>query len=220
MNQPTNHQIPWRKIQYLLVDLDDTLYPQNNGLWDMIRVRINYYLINELHFSEEEAPIIRNRLWKKYGTTLRGLQVEYDVDMDSYLEFVHDVPIEEKIAYDQKLNRILGSLPQRKVIFTNASAAHAHRVINLLGITEHFDAIMDIYALAPHCKPQLEAYQVVLDALHASPHACLLIDDSPQNLIAAQSLGMATISVGSHVHEDSPHINTIHDLLSLVNNES
>lgn len=218
MNQHTNHRIPWKKIQFLLFDLDDTLYPQNNGLWDLIRVRINQYLVNELHFSDEEAPALRQRLWMQYGTTLRGLQVEFDVDMDSYLEFVHDVPIENEIAYDQKLDRVLSLLPQRKVIFTNASAAHAQRVMSLLGVTKYFDAVMDIYALAPHCKPQLEAYRVVLDALQTSPDACLLVDDSPPNLIAAQSLGMTTISVGSRVHESSPHINTIHDLLALFNN--
>lgn len=217
MNQPTNHPIPWGKIQYLLVDLDDTLYPQNNGVWELIRVRINQYLVNELHFSEEQAPAIRQRLWRQYGTTLRGLQVEYKVDMDAYLAFVHDVPIENMLCYDQELDRILSTLPQRKVIFTNASAAHAQRVINLLGVTDHFDAIVDIYALAPHCKPQVEAFQTVLEKVQTPPDACLLIDDSPVNLDAAQSLGMATVSVGDRVHAHSLHITTIHDLLRLFN---
>ena len=217
MNQPTNHPIPWEKIHYLLVDLDDTLYPQNNGVWELIRVRINQFLINELHFSEEEAPAIRQRLWKQYGTTLRGLQMEYAVDMDAYLEFVHDVPIENKLSYDQELDRILNELPQRKVIFTNASAAHAKRVINLLGITDHFESIIDIYALAPHCKPQVQAFHTVLESVQTPPETCLLIDDSPMNLAAAQSLGMTTVSVGDRVHTYSPHIATIHDLQKLYN---
>ena len=217
MNQPTNHPIPWKKIQYLLIDLDDTLYPQDNGLWELIRVRINQYLVNELHFSEEEAPAIRHRLWRQYGTTLCGLQMEYKVDMDAYLDFVHDVPIENKLSHDQALDRILNTLPQHKVIFTNASAAHAQRVINLLGVTDHFEAIVDIYALAPYCKPQVEAFQTVLENVQTLPDACLLIDDSPINLDAAQSLGMATLSVGNRVHTSSPHIRTIHDLLSLIN---
>jgi putative hydrolase of the HAD superfamily len=216
MNQHTNYPIPWKKIQYLLVDLDDTLYPQNNGVWELIRVRINQYLVNELHFSEDETPELRTRLWKKYGTTLRGLQVEYAVDMDAYLDFVHDVPIENALSADEKLDQILSALPQQKVIFTNASASHAQRVMKILGVSRHFDSIVDIYALAPHCKPQTEAFQVVLDLLRTSPESCLLIDDSPPNLSAAKTLGMTTISVGSRVHESSPHINSIHDLLGLL----
>jgi putative hydrolase of the HAD superfamily len=216
MNQHLNPPIPWNNIQTLLIDLDDTIYPQNNGLWDMIRVRINQFLVNELHFSEEEAPELRTRLWKKYGTTLRGLQVEYAVDMDAYLDFVHDVPIENAISADKKLDQLLSTLPQQKVIFTNASAAHAQRVMKILGVSRHFEAIVDIYALAPHCKPQMEAFQVALDLLQTSPESCLLIDDSPPNLSAAKALGMTTISVGSRVHEFSPHINSIHDLLGLL----
>lgn len=216
MNQQLNPPIQWNNIQTLLIDLDDTLYPQNNGLWDMIRVRINQFLVKELHFSEEQAPELRTRLWKKYGTTLRGLQVEYAVDMDAYLDFVHDVPIHNAISADNKLDQILSALPQQKVIFTNASAAHARRVMNILGVSPHFDTIVDIYALAPHCKPQTEAFQVVLDLLQTSPESCLLIDDSPPNLSAAKALGMMTISVGSRVHESSPHINSIHDLLGLL----
>ena len=48
----------------LLFDLDDTLYPQNNGVWEMIRVRINRYMTEVLGFSPEVVPPLRQRLWK------------------------------------------------------------------------------------------------------------------------------------------------------------
>ena len=217
MNQNTNHSIPWNKIKYLLVDLDDTLYPQNSGLWELIRMRINKFLVNELHFSEDEAPAIRHQLWKQYGTTLRGLQMEYKVDMDAYLAYVHDVPIDNLISYDQQLSDILNALPQQKIIFTNASADHANRVTELLGITRYFEDIIDIYALSPFCKPQVEAFHTVLEKLNMPSKACLLVDDSPENLETAQILGMSTVSVGNRVHPLSPHISTFHDFLTLLN---
>ena len=206
----------FQNVHCLLFDLDDTLYPQDNGAWDMIRVRINRFMTEVLGFSPEVVPHLRQRLWRQYGTTLRGLQVEYTVDMDHYLTYVHDIPLEEVLQPNLSLDNMLCSLPQRKVIFTNAIAIHAHRVINLLGISHHFSDIIDIYAMAPHCKPEREAFEKALDLIGEDAHHCLLIDDSPANLATAAAFGMGTISVGNHTHDVSPHIASILDLPALI----
>ena len=199
-------------IHCIMFDLDDTLYAYHNGLWEMIGMRINQYMIDELHFPAEEVPTLRNRLWEQYGTTLRGLQVEFSVDMDAYLSYVHDVPIETILKPDPELNRLLHDLPQRKVIFTNADKAHAQRTLNSLCIAHHFITIIDIHAMAPFCKPQVEAFHKALGVLDEHPEYCLLVDDNPKNLATAQALGMATVSVGAHPHDGSPHIARIHEL--------
>ena len=203
----------FHNIRCLLVDLDDTLYPHTNGVWEMIRIRINQFLSEKMGFPAEKVPELRYRLWSQYGTTLRGLQVEYAVDMDDFLDFVHDVPLEKILSPDPELDSIFQNIPQRKVIFTNAHAAHARRVINLLGISRHFETIVDIYAMTPHCKPDVEAFQKTLDIIREKPEDCVLIDDAPKNLETALSLSMGAISVGKHQHDSCPHIETIHDLL-------
>lgn len=203
-------------IQCFLIDLDDTLYPQHNGLWEMIGGRINQFMIEEMHFPAEDVPALRQRLWEHYGTTLRGLQVEYSVDMDAYLSYVHDVPIEEILMPDEKLNSLLHELPQRKVIFTNAHAAHAQRVMHHLGVAHHFDTVVDIYMMAPFCKPQVAAFHKALELIDEKPENCLLVDDNPKNLTAAQALGLATVSVGAHSHDSSPHISAIHELSKVL----
>jgi putative hydrolase of the HAD superfamily len=203
-------------IHCLLFDLDDTLYEQSNGVWDMIRARINQYLVEEMRFPPEEVPALRHRLWQQYGTTLRGLQEEYAVDMDAYLDYVHDIPLERVLKPNPDLDRTLHQFPQQKIIFTNASASHARRVVQALKIEGHFSEIVDIYAMHPFCKPQIEAFQKALAVIDEKPKACLLIDDSPQNLNTARNLGMSTIAVGRHAHDGSPHIDTILDLPEVV----
>lgn len=203
------NKIDLKHYTHLLIDLDDTIYHQDNGLWTLIGERINQFLIEIMHFPADLVPELRHRLWKDYGTTLRGLQSEYSVDMDYYLDYVHDVPVETILKPDLKINHLLQMLPQQKLIFTNASAAHAHRVLKILGVQHHFESILDIYAMAPYCKPQKEAFQKALERANTSPHNCLLVDDSPANLDTAQSLGMGTISVGKHHHPASPHIENI-----------
>jgi putative hydrolase of the HAD superfamily len=175
----------------------------------MMRERINRFMNEVMHFPEEQVPDLRQRLWQQYGTTLRGLQAEYAVDMEAYLDFVHDVPLETIIESDPGLDHLLQCLPQRKVIFTNSHRPHAERVLNILGIRHHFDLIVDIYAMSPFCKPQMEAFHKALALIEESPQDCLMLDDSPMNLDAAQSLGIGTICVGKYQHTGSPHIENI-----------
>ncbi len=213
----TTHQgkIQFSDINVFLFDLDNTLYPHDNGLWKIIGERIDRFMVEELHFPPEQVPGLRHRLWKQYGTTLRGLQAEYQVNMDAYLSYVHSLPLQEVLAPDPALPRLLAALPQPKFIFTNSDAAHARRVLNALGVTDHFQAIIDIYAVAPHCKPQPEAFQKALERVNERPENCLLIDDSPDNLEAAQCLGIRTVSIGPHAHAGSPHFPNISAFLSL-----
>jgi putative hydrolase of the HAD superfamily len=201
-----------QNLNCLLIDLDDTLYPHSNGVWDMIRERINHFLINEMNFPEDSVASLRTRLFQQYGTTLRGLQNEFSVNMEAYLDYVHNVPLETAIAPDPDLDRILKNIPHRKVIFTNANKTHAQRVMDLMGVSDHFNTIVDVYALAPHCKPEVKAFHKALALIDEKPNQCLLIDDSPANLETARSLGIRTISIGARRHKGSPHIDNIHHL--------
>jgi putative hydrolase of the HAD superfamily len=199
-------------LRVLFIDLDDTLYPSDSGIWGMIRERMQQYMLDEMGFPPEEVPTLRHRLWKQYGTTLRGLQMEYEVDMADFLDYVHDIPVEEHLQPDPELSQFLNSLPQRKFIFTNAHTTHAKRVMDLLEVTDQFEGIIDIYAISPHCKPQLEAFHTALKIVNSAPEHCLLVDDSPGNLATAKALDMKTVSIGSRRHDGSPHIESIHEL--------
>jgi putative hydrolase of the HAD superfamily len=208
----------FKDIRTLLIDLDDTLYPHDCGVWEMIRARMQRYMLEEMGLPADEVPALRHRLWKEYGTTLRGLQAEFEVDVEDFLDYVHDVPVEERIPVDPNLYRILQDLPQRKFIFTNAYTAHAKRVLDHLGVSDQFEGIIDIYAMMPYCKPQVEAYKKALSIVHDIPEKCLLVDDSPDNLATAKALGMATMSIGAHRHDGSPHIKSINALIYYFSN--
>lgn len=205
----------YEKVRCLLFDLDNTLYPHNTGLTDHLRTRIKQFLVEMMGITFEEASALRQRLFTQYGTTLRGLQIEHKVEMKSYLDFIHDLPLEACLSPDPELDRMLRSLPHRKVIFTNADRDHAQRVIEILGIQGHFDQIVDIYDVYPYCKPEIEAFHKALAMIEEDPKACLMADDMLENLVAAQTLGIKTVSVGQHQHDASPHIPDIKALARL-----
>jgi putative hydrolase of the HAD superfamily len=185
-------------------DLDETLYPRQSGVWDAIADRIDSYMLENLKFNPDEILPVRSKLFKKYGTTLKGLQAVCDIDKYEYLHYVHDIPIKNLLKPNPALREVLLRYPQRKVIFTNADHPHAERVINALGLDGCFDQVIDIHDIAPHCKPELEAFQIALAKTgNPPPEECVLLDDKLTNLTAARQLGMYTVLVGENgAHKD------------------
>jgi putative hydrolase of the HAD superfamily len=182
----------------LFIDLDDTLYPADSGVWKAIRQRIDMYVMERFHLPLEDARVRRQELFLRYGTTMRGLQAEYHVDEDEYLAFVHDVPLVDFLRPNPGLCQMLQSYPQRRVIFTNADVHHARRVLAVLGLSACFQQIIDIKALSPYCKPMQEAFRIALEiAGEPDPARCVLVDDQAHNVRAARAFGMQAIRVGA-----------------------
>jgi len=181
-----------------LLDLDGTLYTDRTGLWPVINERITRYVQALLALEAPEAQALRRRWVQSYGTTLRGLMAEFpDVaDPHDYFAFAHDVPLEAYLAPDPRLRDVLTTLSGTQWVFTNADAAHARRVLAVLGVDDLMDGIIDIFATGLHPKPQPEAYRRAL-AHAGSPHPdhVVLVDDRLQNVRGARAYGMRAVWV-------------------------
>lgn len=185
-------------ITTLFFDLDNTLYPPDNGIWTSIGMRMNMFIGEYLNLQSDEVPSLRREYFEKYGTTLRGLQINHGIDPETFLKFVHDLPIEDMIQPDPVLRAMLINLPLQKLIFTNSNIEHADRVLNSLHLADCFDKIIDIRSLNFHCKPDPAAYQLALElASESDPNNCIFLDDSPRYLKPAFDLGFYTILVGT-----------------------
>lgn len=182
-------------IKYILFDLDETLYPASSGLMPAIGDRMRLYLEKRYDLDSEHAHALQKRYWLEYGTTLRGLMLEREIDPQDYLDFVHDVEVAQFVHPDERLHALLASIPYKKVIFTNADSPHAERVLNRLGIADQFTRVFDIVSVGFDCKPSRGAYEYVLTALEVRGDECILVEDSVRNLPAAREMGVSTILV-------------------------
>jgi len=162
-----------------------------------ISERISLYMIERMGMDPEIVPGLRRAYWEQYGTTSRGLQAVYGLDVDEYMHFVHDLPLGDYIRPNPALDAALGALPQRKVVFTNATAEHARAVLEVIGVEHHFEGIYDAFFVENEGKPALSAYHRFLDALGVPGEVCLMAEDSARNLRPARALGMVTVLVGS-----------------------
>ncbi len=185
-------------LETFFIDLDETVYPRNTGIWQRIGQRMNEFIEQRLHVPHDEVSTLRHSLFVTYGTTMRGLEMTYHIDTDEFLAFVHDVHVEQSIGPDPLLRQVLLSYPQRKIIFTNADIRHAERVLNALQLADCFESIIDITQMYPVCKPDPEAYATALRIAGVEdPATCLMADDAPRNIEAARAAGMYTVLIGA-----------------------
>lgn len=190
------------KFTTIFFDLDDTLYPASTGLWQAIKKRMNMYMRERMGFSNAEIPRLREKYYREFGTTLRGLQANHKIDVQDFLTFVHDIPLGDYLQPDPALREVIASLGTRSLVFTNADAAHAGRILKALALEDCFEAIVDVNAVAPYCKPMPDAFRIAMErAGESDPARCVMIDDLPRTTQAAREAGFFSILFG----QDRPH---------------
>lgn len=187
-------QTPFAHIDTWIFDLDLTLYGPEANIMAQVRDRIALFVEKHFNIGSDEAHKIRHTYWKKYGTTLGGLMAEHKVDPNGYLDFVHDVDM-DLLRPDADLRRQILSLPGRKLIFTNADAPYAERVLAARGLDNLFEDIFDIHRMQHVPKPAVESYDNLCAQLDINPARALFVEDSAHNLVPARVLGMTTIWV-------------------------
>jgi len=187
-------QTPFAHIDTWIFDLDLTLYGPEANIMAQVRDRIALFVEKHFNIGSDEAHKIRHTYWKKYGTTLGGLMAENKVEPNGYLDFVHDVDM-DLLRPDADLRRQIISLPGRKLIFTNADAPYAERVLAARGLDNLFEDIFDIHRMQHLPKPAAASYDSLCAQLDINPARALFVEDSAHNLVPAKVLGMTTIWV-------------------------
>lgn len=209
-------------MSLLFFDLDNTLYPYSLGIVARIDRRINDYLHERLGVPAAEVDALRRRFWAEHGTTLRGLMFGHAVDADDYLAYVHEIELEDVLKADPLLRAVLERLPGPKAVFSNASRAHAARVLRLLDLERAFDAVIGLEDLSYIPKPDPQAFRTALDRARGRAEGSLLIDDLCPNLAAAKRLGMRTVWVVESGREDGRNasidhvVSTVHEIEAIL----
>lgn len=176
-----------------IFDLDNCLYPARMGFFSEVNQRIGTYVQQVTGLDAIAAHTLQKRYFHDHGTTLAGLMRHHQVDPEDYLDFVHDVDL-GRLAPDPRLAALIAALPGDRIIFTNADARYAQRVLCRIGIDHLFSDVIDICATGYHPKPQPGAYahlRARIDALGAIRP--VFVDDMSRNLAPAHAIGITTI---------------------------
>ncbi|KAK9069277.1 hypothetical protein SSX86_013393 [Deinandra increscens subsp. villosa] len=231
---------PLFKYECLLFDMDDTLYPLSLGLNFACRKNIEEFMSKHLNIEESQVPDMCLDLYRDHGTTMAGLKaLGYEFDNDAYHAFVHGTLPYHALKPDFVLRNLLLSMPQRKIIFTNADKAHAVRVLSRLCLEDCFEGVICFETLNVHpvkelenkndggmdncsdgsetriiCKPALESFHAATLVANIDPSKTIFFDDSVRNIATAKTAGFHTVIVGrSSVVAGADHaLSSIHNI--------
>jgi putative hydrolase of the HAD superfamily len=198
-------------VRTWVFDLDNTLYPPHMRLFDQIEVRMTDWVMQALKVDRAQADHLRATYWKLYGTTLAGLMAEHAIDPEGYLADVHDIDF-SVLTPDPVLARRIAALPGRRIVYTNADAPYAHRVLAARGLTGLFDAVYGVEHANYRPKPERQAFETVFALDRLDPTTAAMFEDDARNLAAPHAMGMKTVHIApepepaDHIHHHSPDL--------------
>ena len=203
-------------VETWVFDLDNTLYPPEAKLFELIEVRMTRFVMDSVGVDRAEADRLRRHYWQSYGTTLAGLMREHGVDPGPYLTDVHDIPM-DRLAPDANLRARIAALPGRRIVYTNGCGPYAERVLEARGLAGLFDGIYGVEHAGFLPKPERAAFEAVFALDGVAPERAAMFEDDQRNLAAPHEMGMRTVHVAparheaEHVHH---HTDDLSDFLS------
>ena len=191
----------FKKPAVIFFDCDDCLYKNDWKVANMLTHKIESFCGERLQMKEGYAY----ELYKKWGTCLRGMQQEGILTcpemLEEYLEYSHDIPLHEHIGPDPELRAMLQSLDPSipRWVFTASIEPHARRCLELLGVSDLFEGVIDVRAVDWVTKHDADAYHAAMKIANVTdPNQCLFLDDSTSNMRAAKKVGWRTVLVGEY----------------------
>jgi putative hydrolase of the HAD superfamily len=212
------------RFNYILLDLDSTLYSSRHGLEKIVNRRVNEFIAERLGLPLEEAWARRVEAIKQrgYGTTLEWLLAENqiaDSEVEDYLRYIHPENEADNLPPDPELGAFLASLGVPLAIMTNSPDFHAERVLARLGLGDIFTSIFDIRFHGLKGKPRPEAFRRVFAALGTTAEKCLFVDDARQYVEGYRKLGgtgVFFVENGEHPEFPAPRIRSLRELKGMV----
>ena len=180
------------RVETWVFDLDNTLYPVGPDMHAQIDELLGSFVAGFLSVDRAEARRIQKDYFGRYGLTLRGLMLHHGLEPQVYAAHMMQTDL-SGIAPDPVLADRIARLPGRKIVHSNAFAAHVETVLGMLGLTDHFEAVHDIEAAGYVPKPVDDAYRELCRRHRIDAGRAVMIDDIARNLEPAARMGMTTV---------------------------
>ena len=121
---------------------------------------------------------------------------------------------------DQKLKEQLQTIPEKKVILTNANEIYVEKALYIMGIRDEFSDIIGINRTNFVPKSNPVGYEMAIENHADSGRNCVIFDDQAANLRIAKNYGMKTVLCNKDednlrgIDHITKHLNQ--DLLNIV----
>ena len=181
-----------------LFDLDNTLHDAGAWVFAQMNDTMRSYVVDTLGVTPAEADALREKYWRRYGSTMLGLVRHHDVSPAHFLHETHRFPgLEQRVTGHRHDLAAIERLRGRRIVLTNAPRAYAMRVLGALGVVHLFEQVLSIedMRMFGHWRPKPDRRMLRRMAvrLGVHPSRCVLVEDSLDNVLAARCVGMQPV---------------------------
>ena len=181
-----------------LFDLDNTLHDAGAWVFAPMNDTMRSYVVDTLGVTPAEADALREKYWRRYGSTMLGLVRHHDVSPAHFLHETHRFPgLEQRVTGHRHDLAAIARLRGRRIVLTNAPRAYAMRVLGALGIVHLFEQVLSIEDMRMfgdwRPKPDRRMLRRMAVRLGVHPSRCVLVEDSLDNVLAARRVGMQPV---------------------------
>jgi putative hydrolase of the HAD superfamily len=187
-----------QEISNWVFDLDNTLYKAECGLFDKVHILMGKYIEEKIGLNSGEAQALRSKYYHQYGTTLRGLMMEHQIDPNDYLEYVHQINY-DVVESNRTLGDVIKNLKGKKYIFTNANYGHVEKVLEKLHMNDVFDGCFDISESDYLPKPHKQVYEAFQNKFNLDNNSTAMFEDLHINLKEPFDMGWKTVWVTNNL---------------------
>lgn len=207
--------------QGVLFDLDGTILDTSNLIIQSFRHTFR------VHYNWDIDP---QEIYPFFGKPLRTAMQSLGPDkVDELISTYREHNLEH---HDHMIDAFAGVVDVLQELYnagiamaivTSKTQDTALRGLKLFDLDKYFSAVIGVEQCSHH-KPHPEPVQIALQQLQLSPEQCLMVGDSPSDIISAQEAGVKTVAVRwTRVDWDTilaakPDytIHHMHDLLNIV----
>ncbi|WP_419689572.1 HAD family hydrolase [Burkholderia theae] len=179
----------------LILDLDNTIYPESWGLMNVISNRMVQFVRMKFQGEEVELRGLIESYRSRYNSISIGFMNDNRADFDDFILYSHEIDL-SPYASDASLGGLLAlSGFRRKFIFSNAPRVHVVNVLKKFGLTDAFDGIVCIEDVGYRYKPSATAFDVFYAITKSDPFDSVFVDDCMCNIETARTQGNYTVHI-------------------------
>ena len=201
-------------------------------LWDMDGVLVDtgdfHYQAWSTTLNQYQIPYSREKFNETFGMnnwSILALLLGPQLDQDTYIKISNQKEESFREVIRGKVKLLPGALEtleylhsrgMRQAIASCAPPENIAALVDELQLRDHFEAVVSGYAMAG--KPAPDVFLAAADAIHISPHECLVIEDAVTGVKGAKRAGMACLAVtNTHPAKSLGEADRVVDSLEEIN---